>query len=207
MTDEPIQPQPPTSNGRGSDAARASVRSGLAKKRNPALVTIGDFASATRRFLTRDPLSLFLLLASIGLAITFALLLGSIQPSSSGRQVPLSTVQQLAKRNDIATALLLDHDDRVEVKTTGHTPLLRADGTLPPTPAAVASPHRGKASTGGKVEKVEKRALHPVASPPNAVTAIQPLWASYPSSGAQTQQLTNELLAGGAVLAVDQQSW
>ena len=37
--------------------------------------------------------------------------------------------------------------------------------------------------------------------------AQQALWASYPASGAQTQQLTNELVASGAVLAVDQQSW
>jgi len=234
MTDQPTQPEPPASNGRGSDAARASVRSGLAKKRSPVLVTIGDLASGTRRFVTRDPLSLFLLLASIGLAITFALLLGSIQPSSAGRQVPLSTVQQLAKKHEVGAALFLDHDDRVEVKTTAATPLLRADGTLPPAPAA-ATPHHhaakasthtaattstsastgatgstagagsggGEASTGGKVEKAARHPAAAVLVP----TGIQPLWASYPSSGAQTQQLYNELLAGGAVLAVDQQAW
>jgi cell division protease FtsH len=245
MTNEPPQAQPPASNGRGSDAARASVRSGLAQKRNPVLVRIGEVASGTWRFLTRDPLSLFLLLASIGLAITFALLLGSIQPSSSGRQVPLSTVQQLAKKHDVATALLLDHDDRVEITTTAQTPLLRSNGTVPPVPAPVVAHHHGKSATGatsstgatkstggtsstgattstgavsstggksangGQVEKAEKQALHPLVTPaaPTVPTGVQPLWASYPSSGAQTQQLTNELLASGAVLAVDQQSW
>ena len=199
MTDQPT-PDQPASNGRGSDAARASVRSGLAKKRSPVLVTLGDFASGTRRFLTRDPLSLFLLLASIGLGITFALLLGSIQPSSYGRQVPISTVQQLARKHELATALLLDHDDRVEVKTTASTPLLRADGTLAPTPPAAPS------KTHGAAAKAHKGAKRPAPAP--AIPAgIQALWASYPASGAQTQQLTNELITGGTTLAVDQQSW
>ena len=218
MTDEPTQSQPPASNGRGSDAARASVRSGLARKRSPALVTLGSFASGTRRFLTRDPLSLFLLLASIGLAITFALLLGSIQPSSYGRQAPLSTVQKLARQHGIATALILDHDNRVEVKTTATTPLLRADGTLPPLPAepstgagasrkaattksaAKHSPNGGAQVSGGTSPRTRQAARQIPAG-------VQALWASYPASGAQTQQLTNELLAGGAVLTVDQQSW
>jgi len=201
MTDQPTQSQPPQSNGRGSDAQRASVRSGLAKKRSPVLVTLGDFASGTRRFLTRDPLSLFLLLASIGLAITFALLLGSIQPSSAGRQIPLSTVQQLAKKHQVASALLLDHDDRVEIKTTTQTPILLADGTLPPTPvvATTKSTHGGGTS---KAHRAAKKAPTPVVP-----TGAQPLWASYPSSGAQTQQLTNELLNSGTILAVDQQAW
>ena len=74
------------------------MRSGLARRRNPVLVTLGAFGSNARRIAFRDPLSLFLLLASIGLAIAFALLLGSIRPSSSGRQVPISTVQTLAKQ-------------------------------------------------------------------------------------------------------------
>ena len=79
--------------------------------------------------LFKDPLSLFLLLASLGLAISFAVLLGDIKPSSAGRQVPLSTVQGLAKRHAISRALLLDHDSRVEVTTK--TPLrVEADGEL-----------------------------------------------------------------------------
>ena len=253
MTDEPTQSQPAASNGHGSDAARASVRSGLAKKRSPALVTLGNFGSGVQRFVTRDPLSLFLLLASIGLALAFALLLGSVQPSSSGTQVPISTVQKLAKHHQISAALLLDHDDRVEVKTTATTPVLLANGTLPPelpktktktshkaagtttTQAATGTAQGGTSASGGEsahtgtaVAQATKTAgqskkeaaqqgkeavenAHTGAQKEAAAGALpvaqQALWASYPASGAQTQQLTNELVASGAVLAVDQQSW
>src|SRR3979490_1688314 len=78
-------------NGTVSAAGRASVRSGLARRRNPALVFLGDFVGGTRRMLFKDPLSLFLLLASLGLAISFAVLLGDIKPSSAGRHVPPTT--------------------------------------------------------------------------------------------------------------------
>jgi hypothetical protein len=67
----------------------------LARRRNPALVLLGDFAKGTRRILLRDPLSVFLLAASIGLATTFAVLLGDIKPGSKGMQVPISTIQAL----------------------------------------------------------------------------------------------------------------
>ena len=240
MTDEYLPPEPTSSNGSGSPSGRNAVRSGLAHRRNPVLVTLGDIASGTRRLVFRDPLALFLLLASIGLALAFALLLGSIKPSSSGRAVPLSTVQKLARQHQIASALLLDHDNRVEVKTTSTTPLLRADGTLPPTPvapkSAAAGTSKGHASlatgtassktaaagvaasnTGAAATEAAKRAAAgkkptkgPSAKTPPAPvlpTGAQPLWSAYPASGAQTQQLTNELLASGAVLAVDQQSW
>ena len=83
-----------------------------------------------RRIAFRDPIALFLLLASIGLAIAFATLLGSIAPSSAGRQVPLSTVQKLAGHHQIATALLLDHDNRVELVTTAKAPPIAADGAI-----------------------------------------------------------------------------
>src|ERR1700679_2176164 len=77
-------PVPPPSNGSG--AARPQVRSGLAQKRNPALATAGAFALGVRRFFFRDKLALFLALASLALAITFFLLLGSIGPSSHGAE-------------------------------------------------------------------------------------------------------------------------
>ncbi|HTA33771.1 MAG TPA: cell division protein FtsH, partial [Solirubrobacteraceae bacterium] len=99
----------------GAGKPRAAVRSGLAHRRNPVLATLGDFFSGARRVLLRDPISLFLLLASIGLAVAFFVLLGAIQPSSFGRQVPLSTVQTLAARREVGSALLLDHDNRVEL--------------------------------------------------------------------------------------------
>ena len=131
-SEEPSEAQ--AGNGTMHAAGKASVRSGLARRRNPALVLLGDFASNTRRLVFRDPLSLFLLVASIGLAITFAALLGDIKPSSSGRQVPLSTVQGLAKRHAVNSALLLDHDSRVEVTTNGSAPPIPVSGALPPEP-------------------------------------------------------------------------
>ncbi|HLL91682.1 MAG TPA: cell division protein FtsH, partial [Solirubrobacteraceae bacterium] len=127
MTDQPDSPKPPADAGPGdrtptngassngfSREGAASVRSGLARRRNPAIVFLGDFAGGARRLLFRDALALFLLLASIGLAIAFAELLGDIKPSSSGLQVPISTVQTLAGHKQIASAVLLDHDNRVE---------------------------------------------------------------------------------------------
>ena len=130
-----------------------------------------------RRVAFRDPLALFLLLASIGLAITFAVLLKDIKPGSSGREVPISTVQKLAKQHEVATATLLDHDSRVEVTTTG----------------TVTTSTKGNASGG------TSQVITPVGSP-------EQLWAAYPASGAQTEQLANELGNGGAIVSIDQQS-
>ena len=133
MTDEPspdnpsFPPAPPPAsgngraNGRPADG-RAVVRSGLAQRRSPVLATLGAALHNVRRIAFRDPVALFLALASIGLAIAFATLLRSIAPSSAGRQVPLSTVQKLVSRREIATALLLDHDNRVELVTTAKAP-------------------------------------------------------------------------------------
>ena len=106
----------PSGNGY-SRAGAARVRSGLAHRRNPVLVRLGDFAQAARRIALRDPISLFLLLASVVLAIAFATLLGDIKPASTGSEVPISTVQSLAHHHQIATATLLDHDSRVQVTT------------------------------------------------------------------------------------------
>jgi cell division protease FtsH len=132
MADDPQPPLPPPArkganghptNGRqagasgapGTPGARPQVRSGLAHRRNPALVTAGEIALAVRRLVFRDKLALFLVLASVGLAVTFFLLLGSIGPSSRGPQIPISRVVELADHKQIATAALLDHDSRVEV--------------------------------------------------------------------------------------------
>ncbi len=92
---------------------------GLAHRQNPVLKRAMEILQTARRIAFRDPLALFLLLASIGLAVAFAVLLGEIKPGSSGREVPISTVQKLAKSHEIASATLLDHDSRVEVTTTG----------------------------------------------------------------------------------------
>jgi cell division protease FtsH len=183
MTDEQKAPEPPnapepaSTNGH-SPAGASAVRSGLANRRNPALTRLVEFAQTVRRITFRDPLSLFLLLASIGLAVAFATLLGEIKPGSSGTQVPLSSVQKLAKRHEVSSATLLDHDSRVVLTTTG-------------TPA-VKKPKASK--SGGTAE-----AITPIGPP-------QRLWAAYPSSGAETQQLASELDASGASVTIDQQS-
>jgi cell division protease FtsH len=148
---------------RGRPSARPAVSSGLAHRRNPVLLALRGAGADLLRLITKDPLSDFLLLASVGLAIAFAGLLGSIAPGSSGQEVPISTVAKLAKDHTITNAVLLDHDNRVELRSSG-------------------------AATGG------------------AGGASKQLWAAYPSSGAQTQQLEQELTAAGVNVTVDQQS-
>jgi len=69
------------------------------------------------RSLAKDPLSLFLLLASIALTVTFFNLLGAIGPDRPGREVPISAITSLADSKRIQRATLLDHDHRVEVRT------------------------------------------------------------------------------------------
>ena len=150
MTDEPnaSPPEGPDASTNGhSPAVAASVRSGLAHRRNPVLVRGTEIAQAIRRVVLRDPLALFLLLASIGLAVAFATLLGQIKPASSGTQVPLSQVQKLAKRQQIASATLLDHDSRVVLETKGNS---------------VSSQPKGSA-TGG-TERIDGR-RRPAAAP------------------------------------------
>ena len=92
--DENTQAQPPQGNGRPAGPPRSvprpQVRSGLAHKRNPALVTLGDFATSARRVIFRDKIALFLVFASVALLITFFSLLGAIGPSSHGSQLPIS---------------------------------------------------------------------------------------------------------------------
>jgi cell division protease FtsH len=183
MTDVVTPPDPTerpaveSPNGYSKEHAKR-VRSGLAERRNPVLVAVGDFGSTVLRVALRDLLSLFLVVASVVLAITFAVLLGQIKPSSSGREVPLSTVQELAKKKALATAVLLDRDSRVVLTTSSTAPAISAAGTL----ATSGSP---EAATGGGAQR---------------------LWAAYPASGAQTQQLAKELDGAGAVVSVDQQS-
>jgi len=174
---EPTRSVPTASTNGSSPAGAKAVRSGLAHRRNPALVKLIELAQNARRIALRDPLALFLLIASIGLAVAFATLLGQIKPGSSGRGVPLSTIQKLAKGHEIVSATLLDHDSRVEVTTTG----------------AVSSAAKGSA-TGGT-----SQVITPVGSPEH-------LWAAYPSSGAQTEQIADELTGSGASVTIDQQS-
>ena len=158
----------------------AQVRSGLAHRRNPALVTLGEIANVARRTLLRDKIALFLLGASAALLIAFFSLLGAIGPSSHGPQLPISRVLSLAQHRAIGTATLLDHDNRVEVT-------LKAAARVAPITT----------TTGG---------LSSTTAP--GATTLAPLeyWAAYPSSGVQTQQLLQSLAHSGAVVTVDQQS-
>ena len=185
------------------------MRSGLAQRRNPVLVTLGDFAQSARRVALRDPLALFLGLASIGLAITFAVLLGDIKPSSAGQQVPLSTVQKLAREHQVASALLLDHDNRVELTTRPGPPAAAKPPAARHGHASKSAASKSAASKPAGGSAVARASNSPATANAAAVappTARRLLWASYPASGAQTQQLLRELDASGAIVAVDQQA-
>jgi cell division protease FtsH len=195
---DPGRPEPPLSNGHAPErarptAARPQVRSGLAQKRNPAIATAGAFAIGVRKFVFRDKLALFLVLASAALAITFFILLGSIGPSSHGAELPISRVITLAEHRQITTATLLDHDDRVEValKTPGSG--TAAAGTAAGGTAATGSP----TSTGTNVTSSNAGL---------AGSAKLEYWAAYPASGAQTQSLLQSLSRAGVLVTVDQQS-
>jgi cell division protease FtsH len=163
------------------------VRSGLARKRNPVLARLGDFAGTARRILLRDPLASGLAIAAIALAVIFFLLLGSIAPASHGQELPLSHVLSLANQKKIASATLLDHDDRVELtlKASAGGPPETPETTPPPAPGVRAGPRQ---------PAVAEKA------------AGSDYWAAYPSSGAQTQQMLNTLEQSGASVTVDQQA-
>jgi cell division protease FtsH len=124
--DKPSQPNgaqpssaPRPQRGSQPPNGPARVHSGLANRRNPLLVALGEVAQGVRRMLFRDKLTTFLALASVVIAVAFALLLSSIGPSSRGAQIPLSSVETLASKKEIASATLLDHDSRVEILTKG----------------------------------------------------------------------------------------
>jgi cell division protease FtsH len=189
-------PGPSSANG-VAPANKPAVRSGLARRRNPALATLGEFAQGARRVVFRDPIALFLVIASIGLAIAFATLLGDIKPSSAGTQAPLSTVQTLAKRHDLASAVLLDHDSRIEIATTAAAPPLSTAGVVAPLTRRTVRTH---------VKGLKKLKVSTILVAPPGAGRIQILWAAYPASGALTQQLLRELDESGATVAVDQQS-
>ena len=160
------------------------MQSGLANRRNPLLVALGEFGQGVRRLLFRDKLTTFLALASVVIAVAFALLLSSIGPSSRGTQIPISGVEALASKKDIASATLLDHDNRVEILTKG---------TL--GRRSLTKLTRGSLATGSASEQSARE-----------LEAPQQLWAAYVSSGAQTASLLGTLDKSGAIVSVDPQS-
>ena len=160
------------------------MRSGLAQKRNPALVTLGAFATGARRVVFRDKIALFLVVASAALLIAFFSLLGAIGPSSQGTQLPISRVLSLAdswpdRDRDAA---------RPRQSRRGHA----QDARRPEKAVALGTsvPPRRAATT-----RLTRRGAKPLE-----------YWAAYPASGVQTQQLLQSLAHAGTVVTVDQQS-
>ncbi len=102
--------------------------------------------------------------------------------------MPLSTVQKLARTKQVATAVMLDHDSRVEILTTASSPAITAAGKLAEKQTS------GRNGSGGQTEATV------------TLPGVKQLWAAYPSSGAATQQLIGELNAGGAIVTFNQQS-
>lgn len=94
-----------------------------------ALATVG-------RLLIRDPLSTFLLVAAIAITVLFFALLGSLYPEPPGREVPLSTVNNLAKAGRIDDAQLLDYDSVIVAVTDAGTEIY---ATYPGSDAATQS--------------------------------------------------------------------
>ncbi|MEJ7751193.1 MAG: ATP-dependent zinc metalloprotease FtsH [Thermoleophilaceae bacterium] len=78
----------------------------------------GERLGAVGRWFLKDPLSTFLLIASIAIAIVFFSFLDSIGPSSDGDRVPISDIQARTDAEQIQTAVLLDQDSRIVVRTT-----------------------------------------------------------------------------------------
>jgi cell division protease FtsH len=197
----------PRPNGRpqsGGRPARSQVRSGLAERRHPALVTLGAVALTARRLVLRDKIALFLLAASAALLITFFSLLGYIGPSSHGAQLPISRVLSLAEHRQIASATLLDHDNRVEValKSSTSSPEAGAEGSSETGGTRFGGSETTHSGTGRTNRVVE------LGGSTGAAGVVPGLsyWAAYPASGVQTQQLLSALSHSGAVVTVDQQS-
>jgi cell division protease FtsH len=112
-----------------------------AERIRDALVPVG-------RFLARDRLSTFLLLASLGLLIAFFSLLGSLGSEAAGRKVPLSSLTQLAEGDLLRSATLLDYDHQVEAVTAGNL-VLYAD--YPASDAATQQIFEGLSKSGALV--------------------------------------------------------
>jgi cell division protease FtsH len=118
------------------------------KKKSPFLERARDIVSSIGRFLGRDPVSTFLLVASLVILILFFSLLGSLSSEGSGQKVPLSTVNKLAEGELIRSATLLDYDHQIVVETDAG-PQLYAD--YPSSDAATQQLFSELAKGGAKV--------------------------------------------------------
>jgi cell division protease FtsH len=100
----------------GAPALKRS-RSSFGARLSNGLTTAFDFLRAAIKIVAKDPLDGILLGGTIALTILFFSLLGSIQPSSPGTEVPLSSVAKATEQKQLKTATLLDEDARVVVET------------------------------------------------------------------------------------------
>jgi cell division protease FtsH len=82
-----------------------------------ALQRLRELTAVLWRLVTRDWISLGLLIAAIALASVFFALLGTLKPSEHGNPVALSQITSLAKGQRLRSATLFDHDHQVVVLT------------------------------------------------------------------------------------------
>jgi cell division protease FtsH len=90
------------------------------RRQTPAKVAADRAREALARIaraVAKDPLSTFLLLASVVIAIAFFTMLGRLGPDASGRPVDLSSVESLIDEQHVTSATLLDYDHQIEVET------------------------------------------------------------------------------------------
>jgi len=92
-------------------------QSRLARKHNPVATAAKGVAAGALRVVVKDPLSTFLLVCAIALAVCFFEFLEDVGPSSRGTEVPLSQVLKLSEEKQVVAATLLDHDSRVQLST------------------------------------------------------------------------------------------
>jgi cell division protease FtsH len=90
------------------------------RKRRSLVEDARDALAPVWRLLRRDPLSTFLLAASIALLITFFSMLGSLGPEGAGRKIPLSTLVELGKGELLRNVTLLDYDHQAVAETDGN---------------------------------------------------------------------------------------
>ncbi|HWA55182.1 MAG TPA: ATP-dependent zinc metalloprotease FtsH [Solirubrobacterales bacterium] len=97
----------------------SNPRLASAKKKSPFAERAAEILGRIGRALRKDPLSTFLLLASVALLITFFSFLGSLGPEGTGSKVPLSTLTKYGEANLLSSVTLLDYDHQAEALTKG----------------------------------------------------------------------------------------
>ena len=192
-TSHPRAPADATAAGRPTAPARprrrAAVRSGLAHRRNPVLVALGDFCSAVRGERVQRPAR----------AVPAARVdrpgdhvrcccSGRSSRAAPGRRCRSAPCRSSPEQHQIATAVLLDHDNRVEVDDATAR-RSHGDGDAARDADGGEGGHDGGSGSGATKRQRSRRADRPAAR-----RTSSELWAAYPASGAQTQQLLRELL-------------